>query len=156
MSGLVLLGESPRRPCALLFPGASFLSKQIQVKSRPVTLQIWDTAGMERHNSLTRSFFMGSDCVLLVFDLTDRESFQHLGSWRQEFEQATNTEGQEGFPFVVLGNKSDLEDSREVRNRLSWEFPFISPSTSPMDRGVDQACEADRLAFLWLTVSWCD
>ena len=102
--------------------GADFLSKdtttvdQFGVR-RGVTLQIWDTAGQERFQSLGNSFYRGSDACLLVYDITDPHSLDHLDHWRREFLQHVGggsglnnldpTLGQSSFPFVVLGNKMD-------------------------------------------------
>ena len=54
-----------------------------EVKS--VTLQIWDTAGQERYQSLGRAFYRGAEACVLVFDITNRQSFDNLSTWRSEF-----------------------------------------------------------------------
>ena len=79
-----------------------------------VPFQIWDTAGQERFQSLGVAFYRGADCCVLVFDVTSANSFKTLDSWRDEFLIQASPRDPENFPFVVLGNKVDLEN-RAVR-----------------------------------------
>ena len=72
--------------------------------------QIWDTAGQERFQSLGVAFYRGADCCVLVFDVTNANSFKTLDSWRDEFLIQASPRDPENFPFVVLGNKIDLEN----------------------------------------------
>lgn len=76
--------------------------------------QIWDTAGQERFQSLGVAFYRGADCCVLVFDVTAPNTFKTLDSWRDEFLIQASPRDPENFPFVVLGNKIDLEN-RQVR-----------------------------------------
>jgi len=94
--------------------GADFLTKEIMVDDKLVTLQIWDTAGQERFQSLGVAFYRGADACVLTFDLTDVKSFDNLGSWMDEFLVHANPSNPQTFPFVVLGNKSDLSGKRAV------------------------------------------
>lgn len=73
-------------------------------------LQIWDTAGQERFQSLGVAFYRGADCCVLVFDVTAPNTFKTLDSWRDEFLIQASPRDPENFPFVVLGNKIDLEN----------------------------------------------
>ncbi|CAB4005115.1 ras-related rab7 [Paramuricea clavata] len=90
--------------------GADFLTKEVMVDDRLVTMQIWDTAGQERFQSLGVAFYRGADCCVLVFDVTQPGSFKTLDSWRDEFLIQASPRDPENFPFVVLGNKVDLEN----------------------------------------------
>lgn len=74
------------------------------------TVQIWDTAGQERFQSLGVAFYRGADCCVLVFDVTAPNTFKTLDSWRDEFLIQASPRDPENFPFVVLGNKIDLEN----------------------------------------------
>jgi Ras-related protein Rab-7A len=94
--------------------GADFLTKDIEVDGRMVTMQIWDTAGQERFQSLGVAFYRGADACVLVYDVTDAKSFDNLDSWMDEFLIQASPRNQDTFPFVVLGNKSDLEANRQV------------------------------------------
>ena len=87
-------------------------------------LQIWDTAGQERFQSLGVAFYRGADACVLVFDLTSKKSFDNLDSWREEFLVQSSPTDHDTFPFVVLGNKCDLKDSRVV-NTASQPTPHL-------------------------------
>lgn len=73
-------------------------------------MQIWDTAGQERFQSLGVAFYRGADCCVLVFDVTAPNTFKNLDSWRDEFLIQASPRDPDHFPFVVLGNKVDLEN----------------------------------------------
>lgn len=77
--------------------------------------QIWDTAGQERFQSLGVAFYRGADCCVLVFDVMSPGSFKSLDGWRDEFLIQASPSDPDHFPFVVLGNKVDL-DNRVVSN----------------------------------------
>lgn len=89
--------------------GADFLTKEVMVDDRLVTLQIWDTAGQERFQSLGVAFYRGADCCVLVYDVSNPQTFKALESWRDEFLIQASPKDPENFPFVVLGNKVDLD-----------------------------------------------
>merc|ERR1719164_373214 len=96
--------------------GADFLTKDVMIGDRMVTLQIWDTAGQERFQSLGVAFYRGADSCVLVYDITDAKSFDTLESWRDEFLIQASPRDPNNFPFVVIGNKSDMEKQRKVSN----------------------------------------
>ena len=89
----------------------------MEVDGRTVVAQIWDTAGEERYQSLGISFYRGADCWAIVFDRSDRETFEHLDTWKTAF--ITHCDPAEGnkFPFLVIGNKSDLTDEVLVKDK---------------------------------------
>merc|ERR1712151_935403 len=101
--------------------GADFLTKEVMVDDRLVTMQIWDTAGQERFQSLGVAFYRGADCCVLCYDVNVAKTFENLDSWRDEFLIQAGPRDPENFPFVVLGNKIDL-DSRVVSQKraLAW------------------------------------
>ena len=83
--------------------------------------QIWDTAGQERFQSLGVAFYRGADCCVLVFDVTNSNSFKTLDSWRDEFLIQASPRDPENFPFVVLGNKIDLENRQvSLEGGVEW------------------------------------
>merc|ERR1711881_704780 len=102
--------------------GADFLTKEVSVDERLVTMQIWDTAGQERFQSLGVAFYRGADCCVLVFDVNVAKTFENLDSWRDEFLIQAGPKDPDNFPFVVLGNKIDLENQRVVSQKraLAW------------------------------------
>jgi Ras-related protein Rab-7A len=87
------------------------------VDDRLVTMQIWDTAGQERFQSLGVAFYRGADCCVLVFDVNVAKTFENLDSWRDEFLIQAGPKDAENFPFVVLGNKIDLEHQRVISQK---------------------------------------
>lgn len=96
--------------------GVEFLNKDIEVDGDRYTLQIWDTAGQERFKSLRTPFYRGTDCCLLTFAIDDGQSFQNIAMWKKEFLYYADVKDPENFPFVVLGNKSDLSGERKVNS----------------------------------------
>ncbi len=97
--------------------GADFLTKEVMIDDRLVTMQIWDTAGQERFQSLGVAFYRGADCCVLVYDVTAPPTFKNLESWRDEFLIQASPRDPENFPFVVIGNKVDMADSRTVNKK---------------------------------------
>ncbi|MGH0178577.1 UNVERIFIED_CONTAM: hypothetical protein FKN15_077868 [Acipenser sinensis] len=88
---------------------------------RGTLVQIWDTAGQERFQSLGVAFYRGADCCVLVFDVTAPNTFKTLDSWRDEFLIQASPRDPENFPFVVLGNKIDLENRQVTTKRAqAW------------------------------------
>eukprot|EP00210_Caulerpa_lentillifera_P004311 g4114.t1 len=92
--------------------GADFLSKEIQIDDKLVALQLWDTAGQERFQSLGVAFYRGADCCVLVYDVNSNKSFENLDNWRDQFLVQANPRDKENFPFVVIGNKIDLDTGK--------------------------------------------
>jgi len=115
--------------------GADFLTKEVMVDDRLVTMQIWDTAGQERFQSLGVAFYRGADCCVLVFDVNVAKTFENLDSWRDEFLIQAAPRDPDNFPFVVIGNKIDLENQRVVSTKRlqAWcaakgNIPFFETS----------------------------
>ncbi|KAI4688904.1 Rab GTPase ypt7 [Alternaria hordeiaustralica] len=77
-------------------------------------MQLWDTAGQERFQSLGVAFYRGADCCVLVYDVNNSKSFDTLDSWRDEFLVQASPMDPESFPFVVIGNKIDVEESKRM------------------------------------------
>lgn len=96
--------------------GVEFMNKMIEVNGKPYTLQIWDTAGQERFKSLRTPFYRGTDICILAYAIDDRSSFNNIKTWLNEFlHYAGVKNGIEKFPFIVVGNKSDVSSKdREV------------------------------------------
>lgn len=80
--------------------------------SSDLSSQLWDTAGQERFQSLGVAFYRGADCCVLVYDVNSAKSFETLDSWRDEFLIQASPHDPENFPFVVLGNKIDVEENK--------------------------------------------
>lgn len=99
--------------------GADFLTKEVAVDDKVATMQVWDTAGQERFQSLGVAFYRGADCCVLVYDVTNAKSFENIKTWRDEFLVHANVSSPETFPFVILGNKVDIEDNKKTVNAKS-------------------------------------
>jgi len=93
--------------------GADFMTKEIRIEDKLITLQMWDTAGQERFKSLGNSFYRGADAAILVYALDDKDTFDKVEEWRKNFINLSN-ETSEEFPILLLGNKSDLDRNRAV------------------------------------------
>jgi len=124
--------------------GADFLTKEVMVDDKLVTMQIWDTAGQERFQSLGVAFYRGADCCVLVFDVNVAKSFEHIDNWREEFLSQAAPRNKEIFPFVLLGNKIDLENRAVTQKRAqAWcqangNIPYFETSAKEAIN-VDQA-----------------
>ena len=90
--------------------GVDFKAKDIIVNNKKVKLQLWDTAGHERFRTITTSYYRGAHGIATVFDLSDRESFEHVEKWLEEINQYAK----ENVMRFLIGNKSDLVDERKV------------------------------------------
>ena len=90
--------------------GVDFKAKDIIVNNKKVKLQLWDTAGHERFRTITTSYYRGAHGIATVFDLTNRESFEHVEKWLEEI----NKYAKENVMRFLIGNKSDLVNERQV------------------------------------------
>ena len=90
--------------------GVEFDSKTIEVNGKIIKLQIWDTAGHEAFQSITRSYYKGAVGALLVYDITRRESFNHIIKWLSEIKENASKD----ITIILIGNKNDLEKGRQV------------------------------------------
>lgn len=93
-------------------------TSMITVADTQVKLQIWDTAGQESFRSITRSYYRGAAGALLVYDITRRDTFQHLSRWLEEAKQ----HAQENMVILLIGNKNDLDHKRAVSTEEGQAF----------------------------------
>ena len=82
----------------------------VTLDGKQIKLQIWDTAGQESFRSITRSYYRGAAGALLVYDITRRETFNHLTSWLDDARTHSNS----NMTIMLIGNKSDMEHRRAV------------------------------------------
>ncbi|KAM7482945.1 hypothetical protein LguiB_007528 [Lonicera macranthoides] len=90
--------------------GVEFAYRNIKVADKLIKAQIWDTAGQERFRAITSSYYRGALGALLVYDITRRGTFESLKKWLYELREY----GSADMVIVLVGNKSDLSESREV------------------------------------------
>jgi len=103
------------QPCTI---GVDFKVKMIEFANKKLNLTIWDTAGQEKFRSLTSSYYRGTQGIILVYDVTNRKSFEHLELWLGEIDMYTTNED---VVKLLVGNKIDRPD-REVSKEEGAEF----------------------------------
>ena len=91
--------------------GVEFGGKTIEVKNKNVKIQIWDTAGQEAFQAITRTYYKGAIGALLVYDITRKETFDHINKWLNE----VKLNGSKDICCILIGNKKDLEEQRQVK-----------------------------------------
>nr|XP_013055401.2 EF-hand calcium-binding domain-containing protein 4B isoform X2 [Anser cygnoides] len=94
--------------------GVDYSVKTITVDNTQVALQLWDTAGQERYRSITKQFFRKADGVIVMYDITAKDTFTAVKQWLISIEEGTG----ENVPVLLLGNKTDNEKEREVPNGM--------------------------------------
>ena len=126
--------------------GAGFLVKNLEVNGVCYTLQGWDTAGQERFRSLRQTFYRGADVCVLVFALNDRQSCNPaLSVWKREFLYYTNVEDPETFPFVVLGNKKDLDERKvSVEEAERWCRELVGENCVYFETSAKDGTNVDK------------
>mmetsp|Transcript_57934 Transcript_57934/g.116146 ORF Transcript_57934/g.116146 Transcript_57934/m.116146 type:complete len:216 (+) Transcript_57934:60-707(+) len=90
--------------------GVEFASKTVTVNGKVMKAQIWDTAGQERYHAIAGAYYRGAVGALLVYDISKRSSFDSLDRWLKELRDRTDQD----IVVLVVGNKSDLHEQREV------------------------------------------
>jgi len=89
--------------------GVNLLKKDMDVDGNGVSVQIWDLGGQESFRSLRKLYLEGANGAFVMFDLTDRKTFDKLNEWIESFKEARGEQ-----PMVLIGNKSDLENQRKI------------------------------------------
>ena len=90
--------------------GVEFGAKTIDINGKSIKIQIWDTAGQEAFQAITRTYYKGAIGALLVYDITRRETFTHVTKWLDD----VRTNSSKNVTVILIGNKKDLEDKRQV------------------------------------------
>ena len=98
--------------------GLDFQSKNVQIDNQDIHLLLYDTAGQEKFRSLIPMYTRDANIILLVYEVTSKDSFLHLNHWLNDL----TTVKKEEVIFVVVGNKTDLEDKREVSREEGEQF----------------------------------
>jgi Ras-related protein Rab-2A len=110
--------------------GVEFGGKNIEVKNKTIKIQIWDTAGQEAFQAITRTYYKGAIGALLVYDITRKETFDHIRKWYDE----VKLNGSKDICCILIGNKKDLEEQRQVKyeegKRLAEENNLLFLETS--------------------------
>ena len=98
--------------------GVDFKIKTFEIDSSKIKMQIWDTAGQERFKNIIASYYRGAHGILLLYDVTDKDSFKNLSNWLIEIEKNSS----KNVIKVLIGNKTDLEDKRVISQNQGKDF----------------------------------
>ena len=90
--------------------GVEIRVKDVEIRNKTYRIQIWDTAGQERFRSIRINYYKNSTCAIVVYDISNRVSFNNAKTW---IEECRNRTSKTTF-MVLVGNKSDLADKRQV------------------------------------------
>ena len=114
---------------------SNFIKKYIEIDSKKYLINIWDTAGQEKYKHLAKLFFHGADIVILVYDISSKESFNNLDFWVKETTEHINNK----FIYGIVGNKKDLylkqevteEEGRKYAESKGFKFALVSAKADP-------------------------
>lgn len=98
--------------------GVDFKIRTINVDNKKIKLQIWDTAGQERFRTITTSYYRGAQGIIVMYDITDRDTFENIKLWLNEIDRYACKD----VAKLLVGNKSDLESRRQVTYAEAEEF----------------------------------
>ena len=98
--------------------GIDTKSKTIKRNSKKIELEIWDTAGQERFKSLTKNSYQGADGIILVYDKSNKKSFQNIKIWYNNIKDSIDIEQ---TAILVVGNKCDIPDP-EVSSEIAQKY----------------------------------
>ena len=90
--------------------GVDFKIRTIDHNNKTIKLQIWDTAGQERFRTITSSYYRGAHAIIVVYDITDKDSFEHIKAWMCECDRYAS----ETVIKLLVGNKCDIGEKRQV------------------------------------------
>ena len=98
--------------------GVEFATKTMKVDDKTVKVQIWDTAGQERYRSITSAYYKGANGAMIIYDTTSSVSFDSIPRWLSDLKDTSDPK----IILMLIGNKSDLEDSRSISKEEGIKF----------------------------------
>ncbi len=110
--------------------GVDFKIRTITIRNKIIKLQIWDTAGQERFRTITTSYYRGAHAIIIVFDITDKLTFDNVENWLENINLYANNNIQK----ILIGNKSDLKMDRNLNQDLinslinNYQLKYIETS----------------------------
>ena len=124
--------------------GLDFFTKDESIDGKTIRIKIWDTAGQERYKAITKCFFQRAQGIIIVFDVTNKRSFDDLKMWIDSIKsQSKLTEDLENMPIILIGNKIDLpkrvidkETALNFAKEQNLEYYETSAKTG---EGIDNA-----------------
>jgi small GTP-binding protein len=134
--------EQKFTPSHLATVGIDYFTKDERINNKIIRVKIWDTAGQERYKSLTNAFFRNAQGIILVYDVTNMDSFESLKDWIQSIKDniGENTE----MKKIIIGNKTDL--TREVKRDDAEIFAKNNgieyfEASAKLNSGIGEACQ---------------
>ncbi|GLT56092.1 hypothetical protein SLA2020_291640 [Shorea laevis] len=120
--------------------GVEFQTRTVTIKGKVIKAQIWDTAGQERYRAVTSAYYRGALGAMLVYDITKRQSFDHVARWVEELRAHADN----SIVIMLIGNKADLVDLRAVPTEHAVEFAedqglFFAETSALSGANVDKA-----------------
>jgi Ras-related protein Rab-11A len=130
--------------------GVEFMTKSVKTEGRDVKVQIWDTAGQERFRAISRSIYHGAKGAMLVYDITNQQSFDNIPNWLAELRVHVSAT----CSIFLIGNKCDLEHLRAVKKDVADRFARDN-GLSFLETSALEKTNVDK-AFEWLVKSVYD
>ncbi|XP_028779815.1 ras-related protein RABA3 [Neltuma alba] len=120
--------------------GVEFQTRTVTINGKVIKAQIWDTAGQERYRAVTSAYYRGALGAMLVYDITKRQSFDHVARWVEELRAHADN----SIVIMLIGNKADLVDLRAVSTEDAVEFAeeqglFFSETSALSGENVESA-----------------
>ncbi|KAE8726101.1 Ras-related protein RABA3 [Hibiscus syriacus] len=120
--------------------GVEFQTRTVTIKNKLVKAQIWDTAGQERYRAVTSAYYRGALGAMLVYDITKRQTFDHVARWLEELRAHADS----SIVIMLIGNKADIVDHRAVPTEDAVEFAedqglFFAETSALSGDNVDKA-----------------
>ncbi|XP_076578558.1 EF-hand calcium-binding domain-containing protein 4B [Chaetodon auriga] len=112
--------EGRFHPSTTATVGIDYSVKTLTLDNMQIAMQLWDTAGQERYRSITKQFFRKADGVVVMYDVTVKESFKAVQPWLTNVQDAAG----EGIPILLLGNKMDMDGHREVSFKEAEQLAY--------------------------------
>nr|XP_019947630.1 PREDICTED: ras and EF-hand domain-containing protein-like isoform X1 [Paralichthys olivaceus] len=112
--------EGRFHPATTATVGIDYSVKTLTLDNLQVAMQLWDTAGQERYRSITKQFFRKADGVVVMYDVTEEESFSAVRPWLINVQEAAG----EGIPVLLIGNKMDMDGERQVSFKEAEQLAY--------------------------------
>ena len=124
--------------------GLDFFTKDESIDGKTIRIKIWDTAGQERYKAITKCFFQRAQGIIIVFDVTNKRSFDDLKMWIDSINsQSKLTEDLENMPIIIIGNKIDLPkrviDKETALNFAKEQNLDYYETSAKTGEGIDNA-----------------
>ena len=98
--------------------GIDLKTSSIEIKNKKIRVQLWDTAGQEKYKAITKNLFLKVQAALIVYDITNEETFNNLKTWVRSIKEECGKQIQ----MLIIGNKNDLNEERVVDKNIAMEY----------------------------------